>query len=233
MILLWIHYLLRDFTKNTLCASRFYYGFTIFVVISLGIQHPFREFTMETLFISLKFTLNYENTHLRPEINLIFLSASWFLYEFTICFANSPWIHYFFANCFWIHYLLRDFLLNILFFLEITLNSLFFAKSLWIHYLLRDESIFSSIHFELTICFVILLGIHYLFRESTLNPLFLPNQYERTICFAIPLWIHYHYCGFTMNTLLFSRIEFLFREFRMNSLPVPRLLFQFTICFGN
>ena len=163
---------------NTLCASRFYYGFTIFVVISLGIQHPFREFTMETLFISLNFTLNYENTHLRPEINLIFLSASWFLHEFIICFAISFWIYFFF--------------------LEITLNSLFFAKSLWIHYLLRDESIFSSIHFELTICFVILLGIHYLFRELTT---------KFTICFANFLWVHYLFRDFSLNSLSVSRIH--------------------------
>ena len=93
----------------------------------------------------------------------------------------------------------------------------FFAKSIWIYYLLRDFTIIS-------------LSGSRIHLEST----FSPNQYELTICFAIPLWIHYHFREITMNTLslTLSRIDFLFREFCMNSLSVSAihyLFLEFTI----
>ena len=88
VILLWIHYLCRDFTMHTLSASQFYYEFTIWFPKSLWINYP------------------------RPEINLYSISFSWMSSGFTICFANSPWNHYFFVISIWIFYLLREFTRN-------------------------------------------------------------------------------------------------------------------------
>ena len=52
--LLWIYYLLREITMNTLrdFTSRFYNELTIFFTILREIHHLFSKFTMDTLFIS-------------------------------------------------------------------------------------------------------------------------------------------------------------------------------------
>ena len=133
---LWIHYLLCDFSLNSILIS--------------GIQYLFREFTLNPIFneITYRFTIffaisiwihylipqnHYKYTIFR-EINLDSLSASQFHFEFTIFFSNSLLalrISYEFTICFaislGIHYL----------FCEFTWNPLFSALLLWIHYVLR------------------------------------------------------------------------------------------------
>ena len=118
---LWIHYLLRDFTRNSsifsrihytfcelpidlLSASRFFYEFTICSANSRWINYIFRDFTINSL-------SHYENT---------------------ICYAYSRRIHYkfpiFFAISLGIHYLLREFTMNTLSISRIHLESTFFRK---------------------------------------------------------------------------------------------------------
>ena len=101
-------------------------------------------------------------------------SASRFYYEFTVCSANLPWIHY----------LLHDF----------TMNSISISR---FHYLFR-ESIFSTlsvsrylfIHYSIAICFVNSLYIRNQFRGFSLNQLLFPRiNSEFIIYFANPIWI--------------------------------------------
>ena len=124
------------------------------------------------------------------------LSASRFHYEFTICFANSPWIHYLFRR------ITMNFLSfslfhckNTIFFRDFTID---FTNFLWIHNLLREFTLNSHLLWDFTInsssfSLITLNSLsfsrtHYLFRGFTLNPLF----------FAKPLWIRYE---ITMRSL--------------------------------
>ena len=69
----------RSLSLNSLFFSWSQYDCTIFFTISLRIHHLFREFSLN----------------------------SFFFFEFTICFANSPWIHDLFRNHYdslWNHY---------------------------------------------------------------------------------------------------------------------------------
>ena len=217
---LWIHY---KITMNSPHSSRLHY--------------LFREFSLNSL--------SFSQIHLESTFFCIMTMNSLTASRFTVNTLSFSRIHYFFLQIFYeITICCAIFSFNSLFFFANSLSvtrvhfesTIWFGKPLWIRFEITMKRFWN--HYEIAIFLAI-----FPLRDFTMNSLsvsrihlestFSPNQYERTICFAIPLWIHYHYCGFTMNTLLFSRIEFLFREFRMNSLPVPRLLFQFTICFGN
>ena len=99
-----IHFLLRDFTMNTLCFSRIYY--------------LFRESTMNLLSASsnhYNFTICFAN-YLWIHSLLRDLSLN------SLFFTNSPWIHFSSATSRRIHYLFRDFTLIILFFRVINMN---------------------------------------------------------------------------------------------------------------
>ena len=133
------------------------------------------------------------------------LSASWFFFEFTTCFAISLWIHCLFReftlNPFfrWItmNYLLRNFPLNSLSYSQNRYEfSIFFANLLSVsrlvhkkHYLLDDFNMnspsFPQFNLEFTIYFVISLRIHYIYREFILNTRSVSRiYYEFTNLFA-------------------------------------------------
>ena len=103
-----------EVTMNSLFFSRIYYEFTDFPN-SLWFQFVFRihtlnllsikrihfEFSMNSLGVSL---ISYEFTlFLEFTMNLLSISRSY--QEFTFCFANSLWIHYFITR---IHYYLSN-----------------------------------------------------------------------------------------------------------------------------
>ena len=150
---IWIHYMLRDLSLNWLSYSRNHYEYTIFCEInmnslSVSLNHLKSIFLLNHYKITICLAISLWKHYLLREFSMNSLSAEQFLFEFTIFFANSPWIpffprnhykftilfpkslwiHYFFAKSIWILYLLRDFTLNSLFFPEITINTLFFAK---------------------------------------------------------------------------------------------------------
>ena len=126
-ILLWIYYLNREFTANSLWLheftfnspfitrihfefpifSRINFELTIFFSNSLSIHYCFLEFTFNSLsFLRINF-------------------------EFTICFANALQIHY----LFW------ELTLNSQFFSNSRIHfhcTIFIANSFWIPYLLRE-----------------------------------------------------------------------------------------------
>ena len=176
----WIHY---EITMISLSASRFHYEYTIFS----RKRYLFREFSITnslcnefsiTNSISLfrKFTILSRLYYLFTICFAILLGIHHLFREFTIRFANSPWIHcsatmihYLLRVSLWIHYLFREFTICIVIslwilylFSESTLNSLFFAKplliryeitmtSLWIHYRFRVITIKSYLYREFTI----------------------------------------------------------------------------------
>ena len=178
---LWIHYLLRDFTRNSSSFSRI------------------RELPMNSL--------SSLNSLSFPRI--FFTNSLWWIHylfcDFTL---NSPTYyqnHYecnnLSAKLIWIHYLLRDFTMNSLYvsrihpkfivFRQITLNSLS---------ALCFTVITLSFFCELTICFADSPWIHYLFREIPMISLWNNyeitlksqwNLYKFTFCFAILLRIYY------------------------------------------
>ena len=117
---LWTYCLLRDFSLNSLSFLENYF-----------------EFAMKSLWNDFEITFSFATS----------LGIHHTFREFTISFANLPWIH----DLLWIHYLLRDFTMNSLSFREFTLNPFF--------------------HYEFTICFAISKWIYYIFREFTLNTL--------------------------------------------------------------
>ena len=95
--------------------------------------------------VAVELAVAFQSGYLFREFPLDSLSASRFLFEFTICFANSPWIHDFFfettMNSLWNHY-------------KTTLNSL------WTHFRLRD--------FTRNSCFFAnLLSVSSIFYEFT------------------------------------------------------------------
>ena len=110
--LLWIHYLLREFTRdpliccvmtlNLLFLSRIHCQFIIFVANPLSIHYLFREFSMDPLIFS--------RIH----------------FEFTISIAYTRWIHY----------LIRQFAtLSV----SRSIHYFFFANSLFIHFFSWDH----------------------------------------------------------------------------------------------
>ena len=152
---IWIRYLLREFTSNSLFVSRIHFQFTNY----LAMHYLFRK----SLLIHYFFSRIY--------------------IEFTIYFAISLWVHYFFCestlnsesalrihyqftfvfvNSFRTDYLCREFNSNSFFYAN-TLSSqfeftIFFVNSLRIHYFSREFTLnslsFSKIHFQCTIYFV-------------------------------------------------------------------------------
>ena len=127
---------------DTLLISRFHFETTFFCGTTIFFAKP--------LWIRYEFAIKSLWNHY--EIKMNSLSASRFLFEFTIFIANSlsvPQIHLkstiYFANYLWIQNLLRDF----------TMNSPSFSQN----------------HCEFTIYFENLLLIHYLFRDISLNSL--------------------------------------------------------------
>ena len=155
-------------------------------------------------------------------------------YEFTICFANSLWIHYFFVNSLRNTSLLR----------ENTSNSLFFSRS---HF---EFTIFSRIHFQFPLLFIYsliipfefsLLWIHHMIREFTFNSrihfefiffsrihfqssLFFANTLTIQFEFSL-LWIHHMFREFTFNFLSSSQIHLQF--------PLNSVRYEFIICFAT
>ena len=110
--LLWIHYLLRDFSFNSLSFLRNHYEFamkslwnhyeiTMNSLFVSRIHYLFREFTLNPLSFfrnhcefTISFTLSLWKHYLLYDFTMNSLSFSWFHYEFTIYFGNSLWIHY-------------------------------------------------------------------------------------------------------------------------------------------
>ena len=90
----------------------------------------------------------------------ISLSISRIHYEFTVCFGNS----------FLINYSFREFTIDLLSFLEFTLNPISVS---WVRHLFRENAMnslsLSRIHYELTIHFANSPWIHCLYREFTKN----------------------------------------------------------------
>ena len=150
---------------NTMNSIRWiqYDEFNIFFAISQWFHHRFRDFRKNSLFrdftlSSLSFSRNH---YFFREINLNSLSASRFHYKFTICFANSPWIHHLFS--------------------KVTINTLSFSG---IHYeftiFFANSLSVSRIHVEFTFL-----------RETTMNSLSFPLfHFKFTILFPKSLWIH-------------------------------------------
>ena len=107
---LWIHYLFRDFTRNSSYFSRIHY--------------LIHKFSMNSLF-SLT-SLSVSQIHLES----IFLPNH---YELTICFAFHYEYTYFFSR---IHHLLREF--TLIYYLFLRNHYKFAMKYLRIHYFLHD-----------------------------------------------------------------------------------------------
>ena len=168
-------------TMNTLSFSRIYSLFCDFTMDSPSVSRIYLESTF-----FLRITLNS-------------LSASRLHYEFTICFANSPRIHFFLLNHYkfamkslWNHY-------------ETTM------ESLWIHHLLRDFTRNSSSFSR----------IHYLYREFSMNSLFASwFLFEFTISIANSLSVSRIHLE---STVLLLWMHYLFRLFTIYS-PLPLIV---------
>ena len=216
MNLLWISYLLREFTSKSPSISRIIFEFFILSRILF-------EFT---IFSWIHF-----------ECPLFFANQLRILYPF----ANSLWIHYFVTNSLWIPSLLREFTSNSPSFSRI--NFEFFIRSR-IHFeftifsrIYFEFPLFFA-HNSLTLSFEFSsLWIHHLFREFTFNLrshlqfIFFANSqsplrihFEFTIFFANSLWIHF-FRELTLNSLSIPRIHW---KFSLNSIR-----YEFTICFAN
>ena len=138
---LWNHYetILKSL-RNHYLLSDFFFEFTICFAISLWIDYLFPT-SLGIHHSFREFTISFANI---PWITICFAISLWIHYLF----ANSPWIHF----SLWIYYLFRLFSMNSPSYNKFTI---LFAKSLCIHY-----------HFENS------LLIKYLFREISLNSLF-------------------------------------------------------------
>ena len=119
------------------------------------------------------------------------LSTSQIHHQSTIFLASSPWIHYIF----------REFTMNIASILRIN----FETNLLWINY---------EFYYEFCWCFAYILLIHYL-SQDPLGICFVYREYT-----LISLWIHLVFREFTMHSSPFSRIRCLFRKNTMNSLCI-------------
>ena len=173
-ISLWIHSIFSnslffpEFTLNSLFASLFQYEYYLF-----------REFTLNPQFFAYPLWFRYV-------ITIKSLKIYHFFREFTVCLANSLWIHY----------LLRNFSLISLFFPEFTFNSISasrfeyeftisFANSPGYHFFTRNHQLMNSLcfceinmkslstsrfHYKFIVCFENLHWIQF-FRQITMNSL--------------------------------------------------------------
>ena len=127
-----LHCLFREFTFY----SWFHYEFTICSANKLKIHYEFANSLsvsrIHYLFRELTVCFANSSWIIYPlhQITMNSLSASRFYYEYTICFANWLWNHYLLRDfCLnllaRIYYLFRELTLNLLFFCQITLNSLY------------------------------------------------------------------------------------------------------------
>ena len=135
---LWIYYLSREWTKNSLSTSRFLFEFNICFVNSLSVwrtnlRYPFHF--AKSLWIH----------YLLGDFIMNTLSVSRIFYEFTNCFAISFWIHFlyrkftFFAKPLCYHYLFRNFTFESLSYYQNHYEYTFFAISLLIRYEITIE----------------------------------------------------------------------------------------------
>ena len=127
--LLWIHHRYRKLTINSLSISPIHFPFTLS-----------REFNMNTL--SLR-RIHYE--FIFHFVNL--LSTSRENNQFTVCIANSRWIHFIF----------RQFTVKLVFFRGFIINSLSVSR---LHHLFHDQ---------FTICIANSLCHQFIFRQFTFN----------------------------------------------------------------
>ena len=156
---LWYHYLLHDFTMNTPFFSRIRYLFREFSITN-SLCNEFSITNSISLFR--KFTILSRLYYLFTICFAILLGIHHLFREFTIRFANSPWIHF---SATMIHYLIR--------------------VSLWIHYLIREFTICFAFHYEDTIFFANSLSAsRFLFKfficfsnSPWIHYLFLRNHY--------------------------------------------------------
>ena len=96
-----IHYLLRNFSLNSLSFLQIHYLFREFILNPLSFLRDHYEFAMQSLGNQYGFTIS-RIYYLFRNLSMKTLSASRFYYEFTVFSANLPWIHY----------LLRHFTMN-------------------------------------------------------------------------------------------------------------------------
>ena len=144
------------------------------------------------------------------EFTMNSLSASQFLFEFTIGLANSLSLSRIHLESFLCHQIT----MNALSVSHLTIN--IFSISLFV----------SPIHLQSTILFATSRWIYYPFHFITVYALPASGfYYKSTISFVISLWIHYHFREINVNSLSVSRID---EEFTMNSLSASRFLFEFT-----
>ena len=143
---IWIHFLLRGFSLNSLFAN------------SLSVSRSHLE---STLFF---FRNHYEYAiiSLWNHYEIVPLSVPRIHRESTIYFVISLWIHYLFC----------DFSMDLLYISEIYFKySVCYANFLWIHYLFTLS--ISWIYFKFTFYFAISFLNHYLFRLFTMKSLFI------------------------------------------------------------
>ena len=156
---------IHSFVRNFFLNFPFYFANSLF----------FRELTLNSLFSlnslfnslsisrirlnSLSFSRIHFEITLNQQSSIWIPYKLWIHFKFTICFANSPSINYRFRvstlNSLFVSQidnLLYEFTLNLLFFLDFTLNSQSTLR----------------IHFEFYIFFVNSFSVHLLFREFTI-----------------------------------------------------------------
>ena len=206
---LWIHYLLRGFSRNLLSFgeitmnkfSGIQYQFTIcftnelwihlesiiIFAISLWIQYLFRNFTITSPSF-FENSLSLARLHYEFSLNLLSFSRNHFKFKFLNLFRlftlnplSLSRNHYRFTIFFAISIWIH-YLIP-----EITINTLFFCeinldlfpKSQWKYYLIRK--------INMNTLSVSRFWIHFLFPDITMNTLFSQNQYKFTISVAISL----------------------------------------------
>ena len=123
---LWIHFLYRQFTFDSLSIKRIYY-------LRLFIHYRSNCFISYSIF----------NTRIHIEFFLCLVNSLWnhFLNrEFTIFIANSPWIHYLFCEFTLTWQSASQIIFNFTIFIasSLKIHFIIFAKSLWIHHHIRE-----------------------------------------------------------------------------------------------
>jgi len=255
---LWIYYKFREFTNNPLSVSKNYCKFTFCHAKSLWIHYHISEFTFVSLSVtqipywSIIIPANsiWFNYLFRGFIMIYFFflryidpsQFSWIQSWFLICSAKSLWVRY----------QLRKF----------TMSSLsvtrFHQRFIVVFVINMDPSPFSWILTWLIICLANSLSvftisyanlqlIHYLFHELTMNSLF----FSRIDClFTFILAIYYGSIISSANSewilsvtqihhksIVFLAISiwilYIFCEFRIDSLFVPRIHYAFAISYEN
>ena len=108
-------------------------------------------------------------------------------------FVNSLWMNCFSCEILRIHYLFREFTMDLLSFSRKHYRSVIFViKKLWIHFLLRESNM-NPFSFS---------RIYYLSREFFTNSsTFWRIQFEFTNNFAKSLWIYFFSCEYLMNRI--------------------------------